>query len=150
MPKFPEEGGMPYKPFKMKGAFKDASTDAHPHQHLKMKRELASISRQTPPATGTDSPAPPYKPFKMKGFPFHNPEHAETKKQTDRRLREEGYSEEEIDIAMRTGDIPPPGARDEQMMEDQGIEGGGMPMGYKPLKHYSVKKGSHKHPHKKK
>ena len=91
----------------------------------------------------------PYKPFKMKGFPFHNPEHAETKKQTDRRLREEGYSEEEIDVAMRTGNIPDPGARDEQMMEDQGIEGGGMPMGYKPLKHYSVKKGSHKHPHKK-
>ena len=58
-------------------------------------------------------------------------------------------SEEEITEALTTGNIPDPGARDEQMMKDQGIEGGGLPMEYKPLKHYSVKKGSHKHPHKK-
>ena len=155
MPKFPEEGGMPYKPFKMKGAFKDASTDAHPHQHLKMTKELKDLP-----------PAPPYKPFKMKGFPFHNPEHAENKKQTVTRLQEEGYSQEEIDIIMRTGEIPQPGAKNEQMMQatpmphktsmDYVREAYGKAaesekvLLYKPLKHYSVKKGSHKHPHKKK
>jgi hypothetical protein len=58
-----------YAPFKMKSPIKDASTGDHPHQHLKMKRELASITKNSGgeiKAKKSERVAQ-YAPFKMKG-----------------------------------------------------------------------------------
>ena len=131
--------GAPYKPFKMKGfpmvqgtakykaALKHGGNSpagdmahTHPEGQTGFTKEVKNLP--------TEIAGGPASSFEREGPPFHDPEHGETRQQTERRLREEGYSEEEITEFLTTGNIPEPGARDEQMMEEQGIEGGGAPV----------------------